>query len=76
MQLIKFERQEDYGRDLHLTILKIQNWCLLQSCFSTMVYGRSFPYLSLIFGSGRLFGFNFQVYKFGICIELLTRSWK
>lgn len=75
MELISFKKQEDYGRDFYLTLLKIKNWCMIQVCLSTMVYGRSWPYLSIILGSGRLLGFNFQIWKFGICIELISRSW-
>lgn len=75
MELIKIKTQDDYGKDFFLTLLKIKNWCMIQVCLSMMVYGRSLPYLNITLGSGRLFGFNFQIWKFGICIELLSRCW-
>lgn len=75
MKLIQFRHQEDYGHDFYLTLLQVKRWCLVQSCFSTAVYARSFPYLNITMGSGRLFGFSFQVLWFGVTIELISRSW-
>lgn len=75
MKLFQFNHREDYGHDCYVTFVVIKQWCLIQSCFSTMVYGRSWPYLNIAFGSGRLFSFNFQVWNVGICIELISRSW-
>jgi hypothetical protein len=76
MKLIETKVQDDYGKDYYLTILKLKNrWCLSQMCLSTGIYGRSWPYLNITMGSGRFFGFSFQIYKFGATIELFSRSW-
>lgn len=75
MNLIKFRVVEDFGHEYHLSILQIKNWCLFQSCFLIGIYARYFPYLNITSGSGRLLGINFQIWRFGATIELVSRSW-
>jgi hypothetical protein len=75
MKLIDIHQRKDYGRDIYFILLQIKSWCLIQSCFHLMLYGRSFPYLNISFGSGRLLGINFQVLSFGFTVEFLSRSW-
>jgi hypothetical protein len=75
LKIFDFKVREDYGRDIYLTLLQLNRWCLVQSCFSYMMYPANFPYLSIIFGSGRLLGINFQWLHFGFTVELFSRSW-
>lgn len=75
MKFIEFKYQEDFGHDLYIHICKVKGWCLIQSRFSTMVYGRSWPYLNITMGSGRMLGISFQVLWFGVTFEIITRSW-
>jgi len=75
MKLIEFRVQEDFGKDIYIHLLVIKRWCLFQSCLSFMEYGRSWPYLNITMGSGRLFGLSFQVLWFGITFEIFTRNW-
>lgn len=75
MKLFKFKYVEDYGHEYHLTILKLKNWCLFQSCFLIGIYARSFPYLNITMGQGRFFGITFQIWRFGVTIDFLSRSW-
>ena len=75
MKLLDIKRTYDYGHDFYFSILRIGRWYLFQSCFSYNDYGRGFPYLSVILGSGRLISINFDVLRFGISFELISRSW-
>lgn len=75
MKVLQVKLNEDYGHDLYITLLQIKDWSLIQSCFSTMVYGRSWPYFSFIMGSGRLLSTSFQIWNVGFTIELISRSW-
>lgn len=75
IKLFDFKKEWDFGDDIYIRILKIKGIWLIQSHFYGMVYGRGYPYLSLIFGSGRLFAINFQVLQFGMTIELFSYCW-
>lgn len=75
MKLFHYKHREDYGHDYYLTLLQVGRWCLFQSCFYTAVFGRNFPYLSIVMGSSRLFYLSFSFWKIGFTIEFLARSW-
>ncbi len=75
MKLFKFKCVEDYGKEFYLDIFRINNWCLIQSCFLIGHYGRWFPYLNITLGSGRLLGINFQIWRFGATMEFVSRTW-
>lgn len=65
----------DYGKDLYVTLLQVNYWCLVQFCFSSFVYPAKWPYLSITMGSGRLFHIGFQWLHFGFTVEFISRSW-
>ncbi len=73
--LFRLCKKGDYGKDYHFNLLEVGNWCLIQSCFTIGMYGRSWPYLNITLGSGRLFSVSFQFWRFGVIIELISRSW-
>lgn len=75
MKLFQFRQKKDFGKDYYLTLIQVKRWCFIQSCFSSTVYSRSWPYLNLTMGSGRLLGVSFQVWCFGVTIELISRGW-
>jgi hypothetical protein len=75
MRLFRYLNRGGYGKDYHLNLIEIGGWCLIQSCFTIGVFGRYFPYLNITMGSGRLLGISVQVWRFGIVIEFLSRSW-
>lgn len=75
MRLFRYNYNSTYGKDYCLNIFEINRWCLIQSCFVIGVLGRNFPYLNITFGSGRLIGINFQIWRFGVTLEFLSRSW-
>ena len=75
MKLFEFHTQDDFGKEFYLTLLKCRNWSLFQSVFYFPDYGRTFPYLSLIFGSSRLFEISFQFLNFGFTLSFFSRAW-
>jgi len=75
MKLIKFKHRWDYGHDFYVTLLKFEKWCVFHGCFYTAVYGRTFPYLNIVMGSGRLLEIDFSFYKFGFNLSFLTMWW-
>ena len=75
MKLIKLKHRWDYGHDFYVTLIKFEKWCLFHGCFYTAVYGRRFPYLNIVMGSGRLLEIDFSFYKFGFNFSFLTMWW-
>ena len=74
MKLIKFYRDEGWGHDWYLQVLFTKQWALFQGCVMWCEYP-GWPYLSIIFGGGRLISITFIVYKFGLDIALFGRTW-
>ena len=56
-------------------ILDVKNWSLLQFSISWNDYP-SWPYLQITFGSNGVFSILFWVYKFGLDVDILSRTWK
>jgi hypothetical protein len=75
MKLITFNRREDFGVDYYTQILNIKGWSLLQVSVSWNDYP-GMPYLQITFGSNGFFSFLFWCYKFGLDIDLLSRTWR
>jgi len=75
MKLIQFKHREDYGHDFYITLLRFKHWCVFQGCFYTAVYGRRFPYFSLVMGSGRILEVSFSFLNFGFTLSFLTLWW-
>ncbi|WJZ47924.1 hypothetical protein [Synechococcus phage DSL-LC03] len=82
MQLIKFNHRYDYGHDWYVQILStnrhfpsiLKNLTLLQISISWNDYP-SWPYLQIKSGCGGVLSIVFWVYKFGIDISILERTW-
>jgi hypothetical protein len=75
MKVFQYRSREDYGFDYYITLIQVKRWCLIQSCFATSIYGGKFPYLNITMGGGRLIAINFDIWKIGVCVELISRSW-
>ena len=75
LRIFDVRTQNDYGKDLYLTLFQLNNWCLIQSCFSTFHYPAKWPYFSLTMGSGRLLGVGFQWITIGFTVEFISRTW-
>ena len=74
MKLIKLSRQNDWGHDWYLQVLLTKRWGLFQGRVSWCEYPGS-PYLRIEIGRNGLVSIWFQVYKFGLNIGLLERTW-
>jgi len=75
MKLINLKHREDFGHDYYVQILNVKNWSLLQVSVSWNDYP-SLPYLQVTSGSNGLLGFLFWAYKFGLDIDILSRTWR
>lgn len=74
MSLIKFNKRVDFGTDYYVQLLNIKRLSLLQVSISWNDFP-SWPYLQLRSGIGDVLSFVFWVYKFGLDITLLGRTW-
>jgi hypothetical protein len=74
MNLINFKHREDFGDELYVQILNIKRWSLLQVSVSWNDYP-GMPYLQITFGSNGFFSILFWIYKFGLDIDILSRTW-
>ena len=75
MRLIKFTHNCDYGHDWYVQVLFTKQWALLQVSihwYECPVW----PFLQIQFGMGNLISILFSVYKFGLNIGLLERTWR
>ncbi len=75
MKLINFSYRYDFGHDWYAQILNIRGWSLLQFSVSWNDYP-GMPYLQLTMGSNGFFGLLLWAYKFGLDIDIMTRTWK
>lgn len=74
MNLIKFSHRYDFGHDWYVQILNIRRISLLQISISWNDYP-SWPYLQIKSGTGDVLDALFWVYKFGIDVTILGRTW-
>ena len=75
MKLINLKYREDFGHEHYVQILNVKNWSLLQVSVSWNDYP-GWPYLQVTSGSSGLLGVLFWVYKFGLDIDILSRTWR
>jgi len=79
MKLLNLKHREDFGHDYNVQILTVKNWSLLQVSVSwnDQPYDSpSWPYLQVTTGSSGLLGVLFWVHKFGLDIDILSRTWR
>ena len=75
VDLIRFKYRYDFGHDFYVQILNIKRWSLLQVSVSWNDYP-SWPYGQLSFGSNGMLSILFWVFKFGMDIDILSRTWR
>jgi len=75
MKLINLKYREDFGHDYNVQILNVKNWSLLQVSVSWNDQP-SLPYLQVTSGSNGLLGVLFWAHKFGLDIDILSRTWR
>ena len=73
-KLIQFNTRKDYGIDFYIQFLNLKKWSLLQISLSWNDYP-SFPYIQITSGNGGLMSFMFWVYRFGLDIDFVSRTW-
>jgi len=74
MKLITLKHRYDYGHDWYAQILHTKRWALFQGSVSWNDY-ESWPYLQIKSGCGGVLSIVFWVYKFGIDIGFIERTW-
>lgn len=75
MKLLNFKYREDFGHEWYVQILNINNWSLLQVSVSWNDYP-SWPYIQIKSGSGSTLSLLFWAYKFGMDVDVLSRTWR
>ena len=74
MNLIKFKHRYDFGHEYYVQVMNIKRWSLFQFSVSWNDCP-SWPYIQITSGSGTTLGILFWAYKFGIDIDVLSRTW-
>jgi hypothetical protein len=74
MKLINFKHREDFGHDWYVQVLTIKNWSVLQVSVGWNDYPL-WPYIQIKSGSGSTFSLLFWAYKFGLDVDVLSRTW-
>ena len=75
MKLFNFKHREDFGHDWCVQILTIKNWSLLQLSVSWNDWP-AWPYIQIKSGSGSTLSVMLWVYKFGMDVDILARTWR
>jgi len=75
MTLFQFKHREDFGHEWYIQVLNIKNWSLLQVSVSWNDYP-SWPYIQIKSGTGSTFSLLFWAYKFGLDVDILSRTWR
>ncbi len=73
--LIKYNHREDFGHEWYVQFFFTDRWALLQTSVSWNDFPSS-PYLQITMGSNGLLGILFWAYKFGLDIDLISRTWR
>jgi hypothetical protein len=71
MKLIDYYATEDYGKEYYLNILQIKRLCLLQFNIDLNEYASSSGLLVNV-GHSSLFGFDLQIWKFSVTVDVLS----
>jgi hypothetical protein len=74
MKLFNFKHTEDWGHDYYAQVLSVKGWSLLQVSVSWNDCS-SWPFIQIKSGSGSTLSILFWVYKFGLDVDILSRTW-
>jgi len=75
MKLFRYNHRYDFGHDYYLQVLTVKDWSLLQLSISWNDWP-SWPYIQIKSGFGSTLSTCFWVYKFGLDIDILSRTWR
>jgi hypothetical protein len=74
MQLIRLNYRQDFGHDWYIQIFNVKNYSVLQISLSWND-SSGWPYLQISSGANGLLSILFWIYKFGLDIDLFSRTW-
>ncbi len=84
MDLFRIKHRYDFGHEYYFQFINFSlnhfprpfkgDWSLLQFSVSWNDYP-SLPYVQITSGSNGIFSILFWVYKFGLDVDILSRSW-
>ena len=74
MNLIQFKHRYDFGHEYYVQVVNIKRWSLFQFSVSWNDCP-SWPYIQITSGSGTALCILFWAYKFGIDVDVLSRTW-
>ncbi len=75
MNLFNLKHRYDFGHELYIQLFFTNRWAFLQFSVSWCDYA-SCPYIQINSGSNGLLGILFWAYKFGLDIDLISRTWR
>ena len=83
MNLFNYKHREDFGDEWYIQLLNtgrhvpkfMKNWSFLQASVSWNDFP-GWPYVQITFGSNGLFSILLWVYKFGLDVDILSRTWR
>ena len=75
MKLFRYTHKYDFGHDWCFQVLNVKDWSLLQVSVSWNDYP-GWPYIQIKSGTGSTFSLLFWAYKFGLDVDILSRTWK
>ena len=73
-QVAKFSHHEDYGHEWYVQFFFTDQWALLQASVSWNDYP-AWPFIQIKSGSGSTLSILFWGYKFGLDVDILSRTW-
>lgn len=77
--LIRFGQRQDFGYECYFQFVNVKfkrtYWSLLQLSVSWNDTP-GWPYLQMTFGSNGFFSILFWIHKFGLDVDLFSRTWK
>ena len=75
MNLFNLKHRYDFGHEWYIQLFFTNRWALIQFSVSWCDYA-SWPYIQINSGSNGLLGILFWAYKFGLDIDLISRTWR
>ena len=75
MKLIRFYKDQDWGKDYYLQVLFTKRWALFQGSVLWSEYP-GWPMIQIQLGMNGFISILVQAHKFGLSIGLLERTWQ
>ena len=75
MKLFRYTHKYDFGHDWCFQVLNVRDWSLLQVSIGWNDFP-TWPYVQIKSGYGSTLSTCFWAYKFGLDVDILSRTWK